>query len=411
MELLLQQHLRNASSHRKRRKQSEVAAAKARRAKRRRRESGSDSEELERQRQLFHERASEDPGPTLQEASSNRMPHRHHRHVRRSGRRRRQQRATNRDYDFGSADEDSQDDDEEEAEEDLEAREQEEARMADMVEVVTGLLENYLPQRAADRDTVVGVITGALMNPQDLQANQQRNVVVADTLQGMNERLRNTAPVTLSNLWHPCVDPEMSQVYDTLGDPHDRSQCWGCQKSGPHSAATSVRAWENLTMLYYNNISTCKLVTLAQQLHKYFEEHIRAPANANLLPGQEPVPEWRAVDILMHMTRHTNEPVARINHLISVVNQMIDNLHDYGTYSRNGTYKWMTRPNSNAIRDVDRLVSMLLKLYRCNPERMFGSNQNSSLASNAAHHCWINPAKPSYGSRRSHPFRLTETSA
>ncbi len=217
--------------------------------------------------------------------------------------------------------------------------------------------------------------------------------------------------VTVSEVWTACIDPEMSEVYRLLGNPGDRGNCWGCRKIGRKGAISDVRAWDNLTKLYYENIGRSKPVELAKQLWKYFEDQIRGPANQRLQPGQEPVPEWRSIDIYLHMSRHTNEPVLRTNHMINNLNRMLDYLNDYGIWERNQTFSWMARPRSSGIKDMEKLLGMIMRMYGSNPERMFGASQNSALASSTAIRSWVNPNKPSYGGGRSHPERLTESSA
>lgn len=96
--------------------------------------------------------------------------------------------------------------------------------------------------------------------------------------------------------------------YDELGPPDTQSGCFGCCYVGEQdSGAAPYEPIMKLMAMIRKSISKTDLVNLAINVARKYEE-IRQDVNNNLLPGEKPLPEWKAATILQHIRYHNVDP-------------------------------------------------------------------------------------------------------
>ena len=285
-----------------------------------------------------------------------------------------------------------------------------------IMDVLRDRLSDLLPNERKEQEELVSVVADALVT----RINRPKNSpfpTVKETMaesglfaKKLKETLKPPEPAVISGVWDSCMAPGMFELYETLGYPSPPEECWACNKDPENTVRSNMDAWECLWQIYrdYGPTGRMNKVQLAIQLHTYFEENIRKPANARLLPGQRPIPEWRKVDVFMHMYRHNDEPSLRINNIKFQVSRMIDDLHDYGLYKRNRAHKFMACPDSKPMHDYIDLVNLYIKVSSCKPENMIGARNNSERYSKSTAYNFINPDKSGYGGHGSHPSVLAK---
>ena len=284
-----------------------------------------------------------------------------------------------------------------------------------IVAVIRDRLGDLLPTERREQEEFVSVLADALINkcnrPKNAPFPSVRDAIAESGAfaKELQKSLKPPEPAVISGAWDPCMAPDIFELYETLGYPSPQEKCWACNKDPENTVRSNTDAWECLTTMYRDNVNRMSKVQLAVQLYTYFEENIRKPANANLQPGQRPIPEWRKVDVFMHMYRHTNEPAVRINNILSQLTRMMDDLHDYGMYERNRAHRFMARPQSKPMHDYRDLTDTWVKVSQCKPENMVGARGNSERYTKSTAYHFINPDKPGYGGRGSHPSMLVKS--
>lgn len=98
------------------------------------------------------------------------------------------------------------------------------------------------------------------------------------------------------------------QEFNELGSPDLRSGCYGCCYIGEQEAgATPI---EEIVVLM-NMIRKCypktDHINLAIHVAAKYEK-IRSSVNSKLMPGESPLPEWKAATILHHLRMHNVDP-------------------------------------------------------------------------------------------------------
>ena len=92
--------------------------------------------------------------------------------------------------------------------------------------------------------------------------------------------------------------------YDELGAPDTQSGCFGCCYIGEQEAgAVPFEEIMNLINLIRKSIAKTDPVNLANYVAKKYAA-LREEINSNLMPGEKPLPEWKAATILQHLRYH-----------------------------------------------------------------------------------------------------------
>jgi hypothetical protein len=101
-----------------------------------------------------------------------------------------------------------------------------------------------------------------------------------------------------------CMAPDVADMYAELGEPQPQSECFACNRGRRDSAAIAYESYRKMENMFDTGLSVKRTITLCTQLEDYFERFVRKPANRCMRDGEDPIPEWRAATIYMHIKVH-----------------------------------------------------------------------------------------------------------
>lgn len=102
--------------------------------------------------------------------------------------------------------------------------------------------------------------------------------------------------------------PSRREEFDELGAPQPRSECFGCRRMCESEAGAVGREdLQKLLDVIRKAQSKTAPVGLATYVARRYEL-IRDDTNSNLMPGEEPLPDWTEATVLDHLRNHTLDP-------------------------------------------------------------------------------------------------------
>lgn len=155
---------------------------------------------------------------------------------------------------------------------------------------------------------------------------------------------------------------------ETLGEPASRAQCFGCVYFGEKDTTIPLDALEKLIEMARQSIGRIDMICLAQGMEDFYEKNIRQKINAYLLPGQRPLPEWKAAQILDHIRNHNQDPLVQQVVVLAETQELRSALFDccFEVSSKTGK----VRPNKHAIESYDRIVKLQLHIQKQDASKM-----------------------------------------
>lgn len=125
---------------------------------------------------------------------------------------------------------------------------------------------------------------------------------------------------------HP--PPTLAYIEAYLGQPtRDRSLCWLCKVARTDSTAIAMKRYNEMVTMFIRSRIDTDPVVLAMEMAKFFEFHIRRPANKFRQPRQQEVPELRAVDIYWHFKVHMKESSNRLLQRLEELQEIGDTIY------------------------------------------------------------------------------------
>lgn len=221
----------------------------------------------------------------------------------------------------------------------------------------------------------------------------------------------NDIPISMDNIWKPCVSPEISRLYK-LGD--DESMCWACSRANENTVPIEYNEWMGLYNIFLQHHHTKKPVELAIEMWIHYEICIRQPANQRRKRNQLEIPKWGPVSIYIHITQHTIDPSILIPFYIGETGRAINVEFMNDFYEYNDPYNKVIRVRDEGLSKVERLFKIFLSLQKIDPSKL--PNYNSSGLMNIKNQVsnggsgnnnsigWINMDRPH--STRRHPSAL-----
>jgi hypothetical protein len=98
--------------------------------------------------------------------------------------------------------------------------------------------------------------------------------------------------------YEPLKLPSRSNEREELQDAQKRSECFGCVYVGERSQASiPYEDILNIINIARQSMARTDLATMAIHMAKRYAK-LRRDINRNLLPGEDPLPEWKASTIL-----------------------------------------------------------------------------------------------------------------
>jgi len=153
---------------------------------------------------------------------------------------------------------------------------------------------------------------------------------------------------------------------DLFGEAGDRSTCWGCVHAGEKDVTISVEAMKQLIDIARNSFGRIDLVALAQGMHTFHEEKIRAVFNTDM-PRHKQIPPWPQAQILEHLRDHNQDPLVQLVVMLAETQELRGETLNHCFEVSN---KGKVRPNKNAIDSYDKLVKLQIFLQKQDTSKM-----------------------------------------
>lgn len=110
------------------------------------------------------------------------------------------------------------------------------------------------------------------------------------------------------DVYEPCGLTTRTKELQELGEAGPRSTCFGCVYVGEREqTAVPYREVMDLLEMARASIGCSDPVSLAKEMARRFRK-MRRECNAQLMPGERPIPEWKAATILEHIKHHNQDP-------------------------------------------------------------------------------------------------------
>lgn len=108
--------------------------------------------------------------------------------------------------------------------------------------------------------------------------------------------------------YEPCGLETRERELEELGEPDQRSICFGCVYVGEREqTAMPYRDIMDIIEMGRAAIGCTDPVSLAKEMERRFEK-MRRQCNRSLMPGERAIPKWRAATILDHIRSHNQDP-------------------------------------------------------------------------------------------------------
>lgn len=156
---------------------------------------------------------------------------------------------------------------------------------------------------------------------------------------------------------------------EMLGQPDRIYECFGCEFFGDDSTSLPNSDIEQLKAMARERYGSGNRIMLAQRMAEYYAA-FRQRINANLLPGEQPLPEWNAAQILAHLKGigHHNDPMVVLNDAITETREIRERLK-FSLFERN-TLTLQERVNKVALDGYEKMTKLLVHLQSKDPTKM-----------------------------------------
>lgn len=247
-----------------------------------------------------------------------------------------------------------------------------------------------------------------------------------------------TAAMDMHIVGHSCTEKSgyasMLFPYDVEDDVKDKqleyaegyshSGCVACRRGAGGAAPVPIEALNNIIRNYAENRGYKDVEELAMDLEEMWEKTVRAPANANRRPGEEPIPIFTAEDILYHITKHDQDPSVWMCNALTILDNHLEQLVHSGVYR---VPKSQTKPHSYSGRETEEFrrsymnseeryakirpqdirvnenchkmmletMKMQMAIYKCKPQDMFLHNKYKQTKSDDSQP-WVNMNRPMF---------------
>jgi hypothetical protein len=161
--------------------------------------------------------------------------------------------------------------------------------------------------------------------------------------------------------------PSREEERNELGIPQCRDQCFACTYVGEREmGAVPFEEVMKLIDQIRKNVAKTKLSTLVVDVADQYAR-LQKTVNSHLLPGEKPLPDWRAATILEHIRSHTNDPELKIWVILDNLNQLSE-IALFASVERDQTGR--QRINERQMKCYSDLIKLTLQVYRSKPSDM-----------------------------------------
>ena len=162
-----------------------------------------------------------------------------------------------------------------------------------------------------------------------------------------------------------------------LGDPANRSTCFGCVYIGEREqTAIPYKDVMDLIEMGRSAVGRCDPIALAKDMAQRYAS-IRHKCNKNLLPGETPLPEWKAATILDHIRMHNQDPETQMWVTLCEIQELKQAALEGAVEINQGTKR--KRVNDKQIAAYEKLVKLQWYVQSKDPQKMWGYSGGSHI--------------------------------
>ena len=110
--------------------------------------------------------------------------------------------------------------------------------------------------------------------------------------------------------------------------PHDPRTCYGCRHCGERMPAQREDRLEKLMREMSAGLLSGNLNAHCAEIAGDYERDIRAPANAHLQKGEEPLPAWSGGMIRAHLLKHNHDPMLKVWKTLWQLDTIADGIYE-----------------------------------------------------------------------------------
>lgn len=155
---------------------------------------------------------------------------------------------------------------------------------------------------------------------------------------------------------------------EKLGLPGCRSGCFGCVYFGEADTTLVAEDIRRLEKMAKDSFGRIDLITLAEEMEKYYENVIRKNVLATLQPGERPLKPWPASQILEHIRHHNQDPTVQQVVLLAETMELRASVLD--CCMEISTKTGQLRPNKQSIDAYEKLTKLQLHIQKQDASKM-----------------------------------------
>ncbi len=202
-------------------------------------------------------------------------------------------------------------------------------------------------------------------------ANTNQEVDVTQDTDNGKKRKRD------EDRYEPCPLKTRVIERERLGEPPERSQCFGCVYFGERDTSVPFEQLNILIDMARQSMGRTDMVVLAEHMATYYEEEVRHRINRSLLPGERMLGPWPASQILEHLRHHNQDPQVQQVVLLAEMQEMRALLLDC-CFERSVKTKAI-RPNKHNIDCYDKIVKLQLLTHKQDAAKMAFYSANARI--------------------------------
>ena len=168
--------------------------------------------------------------------------------------------------------------------------------------------------------------------------------------------------------YEPLKLPSRSNEREELQDAQKRSECFGCVYVGERSQASiPYEDILNIINIARQSMARTDLATMAIHMARRYAK-LRRDINRNLLPGEDPLPEWKASTILEHIRHHNQDPEVQQVVCIAEVQELRE--HCLNACLEKDAISGHVRANKDQVACYERLTKLQFSLQKMDATKM-----------------------------------------
>ena len=168
--------------------------------------------------------------------------------------------------------------------------------------------------------------------------------------------------------FEPLKLPSRTHEHCELDQPQKRSECFGCVYVGERNTASiPYEDIMSIINIARQSLARTDLATMAIHMAQKYAK-LRSEINRNLMPGEDPLPEWKASTILDHIRHHNQDPEVQQVVCIAEVQELRE--HALNACLERDEMSGNIRANKDQVACYERLTKLQFQLQRMDATKM-----------------------------------------